>query len=105
MMASEYIINVTESDFEYEVLSYSMNIPVIVDFWATWCIPCKVLSPILEDLAKEAQGAFRLAKVNVDESPNLTKAYRVMTIPTIKAFKQGQVVSEFSGSLPINKVK
>jgi putative thioredoxin len=104
-MASNNIINVSEADFEYQVLGFSQNTPVIVDFWATWCVPCKVLSPLLERLATDAQGAFRLAKVDVDENPNLAKRYNVRSIPTVKAFNQSQVVSEFSGSLPEPRVR
>ena len=104
-MASDYIVDVSESNFEYEVLSYSQTTPVVVDFWAAWCVPCKVLSPILERLATTAHGSFRLAKVDVDESPNLAKRYNVRGIPTVKAFNQGQVVSEFTGSLPETRVR
>jgi putative thioredoxin len=104
-MASGNIINVSEADFEYQVLSYSQSTPVVVDFWATWCVPCKVLSPLLERLATDAHGTFRLAKVDVDENPNLARRYNVRSIPTIKAFNQGQVVSEFTGSLPEPRVR
>lgn len=100
MMTSADIIEVNESSFEYEVINYSNNTPVVVDFWATWCRPCKVLGPMLEKIAAEASGAFRLAKVNVDESPNIAIRYGVRTIPTIKIFSQGEVVSEFVGSVP-----
>lgn len=100
MMTSADIIEVNESSFEFEVINYSNNIPVVVDFWATWCRPCKVLGPMLEKIANEANGAFRLAKVNVDESPNIAMRYGVRTIPTIKIFSQGEVVSEFVGAVP-----
>jgi putative thioredoxin len=76
-MASEYIRTVTESDFEYEVIAYSNQIPVIVDFWAEWCRPCKTLTPLLVKIVEDAQGAFRLAKVNGDENPNLALRFRV----------------------------
>jgi putative thioredoxin len=104
-MATEYIKTVTESDFEYEVIAYSKQVPVIVDFWAEWCRPCKSLTPILEKYAIEAQGKFRLAKVNVDDNPNLALRYDVRSIPNVKAFRDGQVVSEFLGLQPEPRVK
>jgi putative thioredoxin len=96
-MVSDFIIHVDESDFEYEVLQYSAQVPVLVDFWATWCIPCRVLGPKLEALAREAEGRFRLAKVNVDENGRLAKQYKIRNIPAVKAFVDGQMVAEFSG--------
>jgi putative thioredoxin len=99
-MTSEMIIEANEVNFEYEVLSYSQNLPVIVDFWATWCKPCRTLSPLLEKLVYEAQGAFRLAKVDVDGNPNLTMRFGVRSIPTVKAITQGEVVAEFVGEQP-----
>jgi putative thioredoxin len=105
MTPSDFIVNVSESDFEYEVLSYSQNVPVVVDFWATWCQPCKALSPLLERLAEEAGGSFRLAKVDVDENPNLALRYGVRSIPTVKAISQGQVVGEFAGLQPEPRVR
>ena len=104
-MASEYIKTVTESDFEYEVIAYSNQIPVIVDFWAEWCRPCKTLTPLLEKYAVEARGTFRLAKVNVDDNPNLALRFSVRSIPNVKAFRDGQVVSEFLGLQPEPRVK
>ena len=105
MMASENIINVNEADFEYEVLKYSQNVPVIVDFWATWCRPCKILSPALERITNQSEGAFRLAKVDVDENPNLAVLYNVRSIPTVKAFSNGQVVGEFVGLQPEERIR
>jgi len=104
-MASENIINVNEADFEYEVLKYSQNVPVIVDFWATWCRPCKILSPALERITNQSEGAFRLAKVDVDENPNLAVLYNVRSIPTVKAFSNGQVVGEFVGLQPEERIR
>jgi putative thioredoxin len=100
MMASDFIMDVNESDFEYEVVAYSQNVPVIVDFWAGWCKPCKNLSPLLERVVMEAGGAFRLARVDVDANPNLAMRFSVRSLPTVKAFVGGQVVSEFVGLLP-----
>lgn len=104
-MTSDYIIEVNETDFEYEVLSFSQNTPVVVDFWATWCRPCKTLSPLLENLAHEAMGAFRLAKVDVDENPNLAIQFGVRTVPTVKAISMMQVVGEFVGNQPEERVR
>ena len=99
-MASEFIVDVTEADFEYQVLAYSQNVPVIVDFWAEWCGPCKTLGPMLEKLAHEAQGDFRLAKLNVDENPNLAIRYGVRSIPVIKAFRDAEMIGELIGLQP-----
>lgn len=104
-MAANLIIDVNEADFEFEVLNYSQNIPVVVDFWATWCVPCKTLGPLLERLTKEANGAFRLARVDVDANPNLALRYGVRSIPTVKAFQNGQVAAEFTGALPESRVR
>ncbi|MDX9849258.1 MAG: tetratricopeptide repeat protein [Anaerolineaceae bacterium] len=104
-MPSEFIIDVNETDFEYEVLAFSQNTPVVVDFWATWCRPCKTLSPFLEALAYEAMGSFRLAKVDVDSNPNLALQFGVRTVPTVKAFSGAQVVGEFVGNQPEERVR
>ena len=98
-MVSDFIIHVDESDFQYEVLQYSLNVPVVVDYWAEWCIPCRVLGPRLEALARQGEGRFRLAKVNVDENPRLAKQYKIRSIPAVKAFMDGHVVSEFTDVL------
>lgn len=105
MNASDYIVDVNESDFEYEVIAYSQNTPVVVDFWAPWCIPCKTLGPLLERLAEEAQGGFRLARVNVDENQNLAMRFGVRSIPAVKGFLHGGVVAEFVGAQPEPKVR
>jgi putative thioredoxin len=100
MKASDNIIDVTEADFEYQVIAYSQQVPVVVDFWAGWCVPCKALSPMLEKLAEEGGGAFRLAKIDVDANSNLAVRFNVRGIPAVKAFREGQIVSEFAGLLP-----
>jgi len=100
MVASDNIIDVSEADFEPEVLEYSEKMPVVVDFWAEWCVPCRTLSPMLEKLANEGMGNFRLAKVNVDENPGLAQRYGVHSIPAVKAFRERRVISEFVGVQP-----
>jgi len=104
-MESQYIKVVTEADFEYEVIAFSNQIPVIVDFWAEWCHPCKTLTPVLEKITEDSKGSFRLAELNVDDNPNLALRYNVRSIPNVKAFRDGQVVSEFLGLQPEARVR
>ena len=104
-MMTDHIIHVTEADFEYEVIAFSRQKPVVVDFWADWCAPCKTLGPILEHLADEAQGAFRLAKLDVDGNPNLAIRFSVRSIPNVKAFRDGEVIAEFLGTQPEPRVR
>ena len=100
MGLSEHIVDVNEATFGDEVLQRSFDVPVVVDFWAPWCAPCRTLGPILERAAIEAGGAFRLARVNVDDNPQLSIRFGVQGIPAVKAFRQGEVVSEFVGAQP-----
>ncbi|MEA3351475.1 MAG: tetratricopeptide repeat protein [Chloroflexota bacterium] len=104
-MSSQFIINVTESNFKYEVINYSRKTPVLVDFWAEWCVPCKTLDPILRELATHAEGNFRLARLNVDENSKLAMRFNVSGIPAVKAFRDGKIVAEFSGIKPKDEVQ
>lgn len=104
-MSSTYSLDVSTQNFKETVIDGSYKNPVVVDFWAPWCGPCKMLKPILEKLAEEYQGKFVLAKVNSDENQELAAQFGVRGIPSVKAVLDGQIVDEFSGALPENAVR
>ncbi len=100
-----HAFDVSEADFDEKVVAASHKQPVVIDFWAPWCAPCKVLKPVLEKLANEFDGKVLLAKVNSDENPELSVRYGVRGIPAVKAMVGGEIVNEFTGALPEGAVR
>ncbi|MFH1440400.1 MAG: thioredoxin [Candidatus Woesearchaeota archaeon] len=99
------VYDVTDADFQEKVIEKSKKIPVVIDFWAEWCHPCKVLKPVLEKLSEEYNGKFVLAKANVEYAQDASSKFGVSSIPAVKMMKDGIVVAEFTGSLPESRVK
>jgi putative thioredoxin len=97
---SSATVDVTDASFDEDVLRRSETVPVVVDFWAPWCGPCRTIGPILERLAAEHEGELVLAKVNVDENPAVASSFGVRSIPAVKAFRGGELVDEFVGAVP-----
>lgn len=97
------ILHFTDADFKKEVLESQM--PVLVDFWATWCGPCKMIAPMLEELAKEYAKKMKIGKLDVDENSNIPSKYGVMSIPTLMFFKKGEVIEQLVGALSKAELK
>jgi putative thioredoxin len=104
-MTDPDVIEVTDQTFGTAVLEESYRRPVVVDFWAEWCQPCRLIGPILERLAGEANGEFRLAKLDVDANPQIASAFRIQSIPAVKAFRDGRLVTEFIGAIPEQSIR
>lgn len=100
---SENIVNVTDSSFESVVLK--SGIPALVDFWASWCAPCRAIAPIVEEMAQAYNGKIRVTKMNVDENPSTPGKYGVRGIPTLILFKDGKIVDQLVGAVPKNQIK
>ena len=96
-------ITVNESNFDEEVLK--SELPVLVDFWATWCGPCRMLGPVIAQVAAEKEGSLKVAKVNVDENPDLAREYGIRSIPTLMLFKNGELAGTSLGYIPKDKVE
>lgn len=97
------LTELSDSNFETEVLKSSQ--PVLVDFWAPWCGPCRMIAPMVEELASEYAGSVKVTKINIDESPNAAQQFGVSSIPTLMIFKGGEVVDRFVGVQPKNRLQ
>ena len=97
--------DVNDSNFQNQVLEKSKELPVVVDFWAPWCPPCQILSPIMEKLSEEYKGKIEIVKSNVEESSKTANEFGIMSIPAVKLFKNGKVVDEFVGAKPEADIK
>ncbi len=105
MSESLYILDITADNYQQSVIEQSFTTPVLVDFWAEWCQPCKTLMPLLAKLAEDYQGKFILAKINTEQQQELAAQFGIRSIPTVKLFKNGQPVDEFAGALPEAQIR
>src|SRR5262245_47713115 len=105
MTKSPFVFDVGERDFEAKVLQKSKEAPVVVDFWAPWCGPCRMLGPVLEKLIGQRNGAVLLAKVNTDEEQRLAVQYQIDSLPTVIAFRDGKPILDFVGVLPEGELR
>ena len=95
-------VHVTDTNFDAEVLKNDLI--VITDFWAEWCVPCRVIAPMLDEIASEYEGKVKIAKLNIDQNPNITSQYNVLSIPTLLFFKNGQIIGQLVGAVSKKKI-